>query len=418
MRCLSVLVMALSVILHGAAAAAPEPGSATPADTFDYSRQEKYNPPLPAGLDTLKLPPAFFPALPANIKTYLEQRGIMIPQCWTRKRAHNVIRGQFTAPGSRDWAALCLMNDSIFILVFPQGDTAKPIELAREKVDKWEAHYFPGQTAFNRLLEVCSPADMIESYDFRIDYLNRCEKYYRMADYAEVDTNRIDHQGIVDSFIGLGEGYNYLTSEHNYLWELDYSKINYADSTITALHNLYTSFFATGFKGHDLFVPALDTMLLPPAYFRKLPNNIVHYLEQKKLMIPQHSWGGTAQNCVSGEFYCCGKTDWAVLCYKSGYSFVLVFKGGKTDFVEKILEEKTEIKSLIPPSWEFLRDLSVADTSIMQKVFSEYDEPNKTADMNPSHQGLVDTDVGDANYIYYHYKDKWQGPFFYSEWDE
>jgi len=397
-----------------AAAARPDTGFKT-ALPFDFSYRERFNPPLPAGLDTLKLPPAFFRLLPGNIKSYLGQRGIMIPQSWTHNRAQNIIRGQFTAPGSDDYAVLCLQGDSIFILVFTQGDTVKPLELAREKADKWEAQYYPGQIAFNRWLHVCPPAELVESYDFYKDDLDRCASLFRTEDYNAVDTSRIDHQGIVDSYIGLGEGYNYLTAEHNYLWELDYSKIDYDDSTIAALSRLHSSILGSNL---DLFVPALDTMLLPPAYFRKMPKDIVRFLERENIMIPQVSWGGAARNCISGEFYTQGKTDWAVLCYEDGNSFVLVFKDGKTDRVEKILEQQTKIESLISPETGFSWALSVADTTVMREVLATDEKMEPAAKAATIHQGLVHADVGDANYIYYHYKDKWQGPFFYSDWDE
>ncbi|MCE5272009.1 hypothetical protein LLH00_12105 [bacterium] len=403
---------------QGGPAARPDTGLKT-ALPFDFSYRERFNPPLPAGPDTLKLPPEFFRLLPGNIKSYLGQRGITIPQSWTHKRAHNIIRGQFTAPGSDDYAALCLHADSIFILVFPQGDTAKPLELAREKADKWEAHYYPGQTAFNRQLRIGTPEELVRSYDFYKDDLDRYESLFRTEDYSAVDTSRIDHQGIVDSYIGLGEGYNYLTAEHNYLWELDYSKIDYDDSTLAALHKLY-SYDDTGTElgDLDLFVPALDTLLLPPAYFRKMPKDIVSYLERKNIMIPQVSWGGTARNCISGEFYTQGKTDWAVLCYENGNSYVLVFKDGKTDRIDKILEEPAYIESLVLPEISFSWVLSVADTTVMRKVLATDEKMVSEAKAATIHQGLVHADEGDANYIYYHYQDKWQGPFFYSDWDE
>src|SRR5437773_2711035 len=78
----------------------------------------------------LKLRPAAFPELPANLAAELDRRGCRVPQPDTSRR-QNVIRGQFATPGQTDWAVLCSMNGFSRILVFWNGSQSDIAEIAK-----------------------------------------------------------------------------------------------------------------------------------------------------------------------------------------------------------------------------------------------------------------------------------------------
>ena len=78
----------------------------------------------------LKLRPAAFPELPANLAAELDRRGCRVPQPDTSRR-QNVIRGQFATPGQTDWAVLCSMNGFSRILMFWNGSQSDFAETAK-----------------------------------------------------------------------------------------------------------------------------------------------------------------------------------------------------------------------------------------------------------------------------------------------
>ena len=78
----------------------------------------------------VRLPPAAFPELPANVVRELQRRGCTIPQESYTKKPHNVIRGEFAKPGQTDWAVLCSIKGVSTILVFWYGSENIPAAIA------------------------------------------------------------------------------------------------------------------------------------------------------------------------------------------------------------------------------------------------------------------------------------------------
>jgi hypothetical protein len=64
------------------------------------------------------LPVASFPELPLAIAGALSDLGCLIPQTYEAHRPENVVRGNFEAAGSADWALLCSRNRRVTLLVF------------------------------------------------------------------------------------------------------------------------------------------------------------------------------------------------------------------------------------------------------------------------------------------------------------
>jgi len=70
-----------------------------------------------ANAETVRLKPAAFSALPVAIRQELERRGCEVPQTFSNKAAHNVIRGRFTSATQKDVAVLCSKQRVSTVLV-------------------------------------------------------------------------------------------------------------------------------------------------------------------------------------------------------------------------------------------------------------------------------------------------------------
>lgn len=57
------------------------------------------------------LPPSAFPEAPVAVRDRLIADGCSVPQAYHSSTPHNVISGEFAAPGQTDWAALCTRGD-------------------------------------------------------------------------------------------------------------------------------------------------------------------------------------------------------------------------------------------------------------------------------------------------------------------
>src|SRR5262245_40328169 len=70
---------------------------------------------------TVRLKPSVFPDLPVTVRRYLERRGCEVPQSFSDKTPHNVVRGRFTSATRMDIAVLCSKARVSTILVFRGG---------------------------------------------------------------------------------------------------------------------------------------------------------------------------------------------------------------------------------------------------------------------------------------------------------
>jgi len=68
-----------------------------------------------------RLSPDAFPELPAGIKVELVKRQCTVPQIFLSTHPHNVIHGEFSRKGQKDWAVLCSTGQVSSILVFWGG---------------------------------------------------------------------------------------------------------------------------------------------------------------------------------------------------------------------------------------------------------------------------------------------------------
>ena len=59
---------------------------------------------------------------------------------------------------------------------------------------------------------------------------------------------------------------------------------------------------------------------LPPADFPQLPRDVLRYLTERRLMIPQSFGVPTPHNVIVGQFRQRGQTDYAVLASRDGVS--------------------------------------------------------------------------------------------------
>jgi hypothetical protein len=82
-------------------------------------------------LDLERLPPSAFSQLPRNVVRTLHALGCAIPQTELKPKPNNVISGEFARQGQTDWAVLCSRNGNSSILVFWDGGTKSPAELAK-----------------------------------------------------------------------------------------------------------------------------------------------------------------------------------------------------------------------------------------------------------------------------------------------
>ena len=75
--------------------------------------------------------PVAFPELPKNIVSDLQRRHCKIPQL-LHERKVNVIRGEFLKRGQTDWAVLCEVGHTTFVLVYWNGSEINPARIAEQ----------------------------------------------------------------------------------------------------------------------------------------------------------------------------------------------------------------------------------------------------------------------------------------------
>ncbi|MBX3279280.1 MAG: hypothetical protein KF868_14855 [Acidobacteria bacterium] len=143
---------------------------------------------------TLRLPPTAFSRLPGNIVQHLQRRGCTIPQTYLSSEPHNVISGEFTRRGQRDWAVLCSRNKESSILVFRRGSATSVLEVAKTPDRSFlQTITEGGKIGFSRMIGAVD-----RDYIFKQDEA-----------YAGPKPPRIQHQGINDVFVGKASVVHY-----------------------------------------------------------------------------------------------------------------------------------------------------------------------------------------------------------------
>jgi len=78
------------------------------------------------------LPPTAFAELPGDIVRDLQNRKCLIPQypkSWTATDRINVVRGEFSRPGQKDWSVVCADSTDDTLLVYWTGIESAPAEI-------------------------------------------------------------------------------------------------------------------------------------------------------------------------------------------------------------------------------------------------------------------------------------------------
>jgi hypothetical protein len=131
-----------------------------------------------------RLEPDAFAELPPAVVSELRRRGCQIPQP-PASAPVNVIRGEFFAAGSRDWAVLCSARRSVSVLVFPEGSAAGVRELAAFAEDTHIQDFGRGVMEYSRGITPVGRDYILEHYQA----------------HGGPAPPPIDHQGINDAFL-------------------------------------------------------------------------------------------------------------------------------------------------------------------------------------------------------------------------
>jgi len=186
-----------------------------PALGQDMKAQER------AAEQVLRLPPSALPGLPSNVAQDLQKRGCSIPQTNLPPKPHNVLHGEFSRAGQRDWVVLCSQNKpssslgpNLLPRVIPTGPTA------------WTSTilvYFGGSTA--NVSEIAQGVDMgnmmpIERFGetvIRYEYMRGIRsaakpyivEHIRVYGKPDVKYPPIDHEGIEDLILDKASTIHY-----------------------------------------------------------------------------------------------------------------------------------------------------------------------------------------------------------------
>jgi hypothetical protein len=114
-----------------------------------------------ADASIVRHPPGRFTELPLRIRLDLESRGCRVPQSDVDGPvgSHNVISGQFTTLGGRQWAVLCSIRDTSRILVYPNDSTTAADSLApgADRVSLQQVEM--GRIAYSRRISAADDSD-------------------------------------------------------------------------------------------------------------------------------------------------------------------------------------------------------------------------------------------------------------------
>jgi hypothetical protein len=136
---------------------------------------------------TVRLKPAVFADLSAQIRKDLDRRGCTVPQSSGKSTPHNVVHGNFTSANQVDVAVLCSKENVSSILVFRGGSIASVGELASHRDATFLQVIGPGNAiGYSRSLERASPKYIHEHH----------------VRYGGPKPPPLNHEGIEDCFDG------------------------------------------------------------------------------------------------------------------------------------------------------------------------------------------------------------------------
>jgi hypothetical protein len=104
---------------------------------------------------------------------------------------HNVIRGEFHHHGQRDWAVLCLRNNTSTILIYADDTRPNPTELG-----PMEETLTSSKRGYYRIIRTATPEFIRAHYDGSASGADRLPKL-------------LDHDGIDDGIFEKGSAIHY-----------------------------------------------------------------------------------------------------------------------------------------------------------------------------------------------------------------
>ena len=137
--------------------------------------------------------PSDFSQLSEAIRSELEMRGCRIPQPYEGKMPQNGIQGEFAGAGTRDVAVLCSRQGVSSILIFWNGSTDSPAEIAPSPDANFVAVIGEGKKGFSRVIASVGKNFIVEHH----------------KDYGGPSPPPIDHDGIEDRFLEKGSTVHY-----------------------------------------------------------------------------------------------------------------------------------------------------------------------------------------------------------------
>lgn len=143
-----------------------------------------------------QLSPASFGEAPANVRKRLTEEGCSVPQAFYPSTPHNLISGEFAAPGQVDWAALCTQGDSAGIVLVWGGPSRCPSPIAWSKNEDYLQGIGEGRIGYSRAITAASIAFILE----------------RAKEYGGPPPPSSDHSGINDAFIEKASGVHFCSS--------------------------------------------------------------------------------------------------------------------------------------------------------------------------------------------------------------
>ncbi len=139
-----------------------------------------------ANEQAVRLEHSKFTKLPQEIVKNLEKRKCTIPQIWHDENLHNVISGEFSRKGQKDWAVLCSVNKISSILIFWNSSTTKVSEIAKsDDLDYFQGFTEDDEMGFSRGIDTVDKKYIIDHYN----------------SYGGTKPPQIDHEGISDAFV-------------------------------------------------------------------------------------------------------------------------------------------------------------------------------------------------------------------------
>lgn len=147
---------------------------------------------------------------------------------------------------------------------------------------------------------------------------------------------------------------------------------------------------------------------LSPDAFTQLPALIREDLKKRECTVPQ-LFQKNDSNVIQGHFRNAKQTDWAVLCSVRGTSSILVYHNERTDSVESFGSKKDSSFlqgiGMKPEIYAFSRNLEIADTSLIRKLYFYYDGGPELPLLN--HEGINDQYYNKGSNIWYYHKGNW-----------